>query len=107
LLFLLDTGSAGQMLCGSVTDGAGARCSYGPRLPFVLVSPWAKENFVSSALMDQTSILGFIENNWLEGERVSATSFDNIAGPIADLFDFERDNMRRLFLNPMTGEPRG
>jgi phospholipase C len=103
----LDTGSAGQMLCGSVTDGGGARCGYGPRLPFVLVSPWAKENYVSGVLMDQTSILRFIEDNWLEGERISATSFDNIAGPIADLFDFERDNMRRLFLDPGTGEPRG
>ncbi len=103
-----DTGSAGQMLCGGVTDGDGARCSYGPRLPFVLVSPWAKENHVSSALMDQSSILRFIEDNWLQGERISATSFDNIAGPIADLFDFERRDrdMRRLFVDPGTGEPR-
>jgi phospholipase C len=94
------------MLCGAVTDGDGARCGYGPRLPFVVVSAWAKENYVSSALIDQTSILRFIEDNWLQGERISATSFDNIAGSLEDVFDFERRNMRRLFLDPNTGVPR-
>jgi phospholipase C len=99
------TGSeADKMLCGSVTDGDGARCSYGPRLPFLVISPWAKENYVSSVLMDQTSILRFIEDNFLKGERISETSFDNIAGSIEDVFDFDEPNFRRLFLDPSTGE---
>jgi phospholipase C len=101
----LDVGTTGEMLCASVTDGAGARCSYGPRLPFLVISPWAKENYVSSVLMDQTSILRFIEDNWLDGERISDNSFDNIAGSIEDLFDFSRPNPRKLFLDPSTGEP--
>jgi phospholipase C len=100
----LDVGTEGQMLCGAVTEGDGARCSYGPRLPFLVISPWAKENYVSSVLMDQTSIPRFIEDNWANGERISETSFDNIAGSIEDVFDFEKRNMRRLFLNPSTGE---
>jgi len=100
----LDVGTEGQMLCGSVTDGDGARCSYGPRLPFLVISPWAKENYVSSALMDQTSITSFIGDNWLEGERISDTSFDNIAGSIEDVFDFDAPSPRRLFLDPTTGE---
>ena len=45
--------------CGAESDGSGARCGYGPRLPFLVVSPYAKENYVSSALADQTSILRF------------------------------------------------
>jgi phospholipase C len=93
--------------CGAESDEPGARCGYGPRLPFLVISPFAKENYVSGALIDQTSILRFIEDNWLDGERISDISFDNIAGPIEDLFDFSADKRRprRLFLDPMTGEP--
>jgi phospholipase C len=103
----LDTGAEGQHLCGEATDGpGGARCAYGPRLPFLVISPFAKENFVSSGLADQSSILRFIEDNWLGGERISATSFDNIAGSIEGMFDFTRSaDARRLFLDPYSGEP--
>jgi phospholipase C len=52
-------------LCGDTTDGAGARCGYGPRLPLLVISPYARENYVSHALTDQTSVLRFIEDNWL------------------------------------------
>ena len=91
--------------CGSRTDGPGARCGYGPRLPLLVISPYAKENYVSHALTDQTSILRFIEDNWLGGQRISTISFDNIAGSLADLFDFSRPLMRRLLLDPSTGLP--
>jgi phospholipase C len=94
-----------DFLCGSRTDGPGARCGYGPRLPLLVISPWAKENYVSHTLTDQTSILRFIQDNWLGGQRISAISFDNIAGSLADLFDFTRRNMRRLRLDPATGQP--
>lgn len=100
----LDTGEAGERLCGAVTDGPGTRCAYGPRLPFLVISPWAKENYVSGTLADQTSILRFIEDNWLDGERISDTSFDNFAGSLEDLFDFDEPKPRRLFLDQMTGE---
>ena len=91
--------------CGSRTDGPGARCGYGPRLPLLVISPYAKTNYVSHALTDQTSILRFIEDNWLAGQRVSAISFDRIAGSLADMFDFSRPVMRRLLLDPATGLP--
>jgi phospholipase C len=84
---------------------AGGGCGYGPRLPLLVVSPWAKENYVSHTLSDQTSILRFIQDNWLGGQRISAISFDNIAGSLADLFDFTRLKMRRLRLDPATGLP--
>jgi phospholipase C len=94
-----------DFLCGNRTDGPGARCGYGPRLPLVVISPWAKENYVSHALTDQTSILRFIEDNWLRGERISPLSFDHIAGSLDDMFDFSRPHMRRLRLDPSTGLP--
>jgi phospholipase C len=89
--------------CGVETDGPPARCGYGPRLPLLVISPWARENYVSHALSDQTSILRFIEDNWLGGRRVSPISFDTFAGPLLDLFDFDRPRMRRLILDPDTG----
>ena len=119
-----DMGSMGQPLCGQEQDGPGARCAYGPRLPFLIVSPFAKENYVSSRLTDQTSITRFIEDNWLGGERVSdgmgadgfPESFDNKAGSLLDLFDFEAampgngqgkakglKKQRQLFLDPKSG----
>ena len=61
---------------------------------------------MSGALTDQTSILRFIEDNWLDGERISDISFDNFAGSLEDLFDFAEPNPRKLFLDPMTGHPR-
>src|SRR4029453_18531662 len=91
---------------GSRTDGPGARCGYGPRLPLLVISPYAKENYVSHTLTDQTSILRFIEDNWLGGKRISPISFDNIAGSLHDMFDFILPNPRRLRLDPATGLPQ-
>ena len=95
-----------DVLCGSRTDGPGARCGYGPRLPLLVISPYAKENYVSHVLTDQTSILRFIEDNWLGGQRISAISFDRFAGSLDDMFDFTRPKMRRLLLDPVTGLPQ-
>lgn len=92
-----------DFLCGEKSDGPGARCGYGPRLPLLVISPYARENYVSHALTDQTSILRFIEDHWLKGERISEISFDRIAGPLTDMFDFSSPNLRRLLLDPATG----
>jgi phospholipase C len=103
-----DTGSEGQPLCGKGTQGPGARCAYGPRTPFLVISPYAKENYVSGQLADQTSITRFIEDNWLGGQRISDISFDNIAGSLLDMFDFSLGKRpRRLFIDPWTGQPLG
>jgi phospholipase C len=91
--------------CGGRTDGPGARCGYGPRLPLLVISPFAKENYVSHVLTDQTSILRFIEDNWLGGQRISQISFDRFAGSLDDMFDFDRPKTRRLLLDPVTGLP--
>jgi len=93
-----------DFLCGETSDGPGGRCGYGPRLPFLVISPYAKENFVSSALKDQTSITRFIEDNWLGGMRLTDISFDNKANSLLDMFDFSQRRTDKLLLDPMTGQ---
>jgi phospholipase C len=82
------------------------RCGYGPRQPFLVISPRALENFVDHTVTDQTSVLRFIEDNWLNGQRIGGGSFDAIANAITQMFDFEDDRGRdSLILDPTTGEP--
>src|SRR5207245_2174357 len=50
-----------------VMGGYQDRCGYGPRLPLLVVSPYAKSNFVDHTTTDQTSILRFVEDNWSTG----------------------------------------
>jgi len=92
-----------DFLCGATTDGPGARCGYGPRLPYLVISPYAKDNYVDHTLIDQTSTTRFIEDNWLGGKRLSPVSFDATAGSIMGMFDFSQPFGRRLFLDPQTG----
>ncbi len=81
--------------------GYPVRCGYGPRLPLLLISSWAKSNYVSHSISDQSSILRFIEDTWDLG-RIGNDSFDEKAGPLDDLFDFSRVN-GRLMLDPESG----
>jgi phospholipase C len=96
----------GTGVCGHGTAMGGIpdRCGYGQRLPFVLLSPFARTNYVSNSLTDTTSIPAFIENNWLGGARTGTSSFDNIAGSIDDMFNFSRPNNQPLLLSPSTGQ---
>ena len=83
------------------------RCGYGPRQPLLVISPWARSNFVDHTTTDQTSVLRFIEDNWLGGQRIGQGSFDAIANSITQMFDFQAPkNSGRLYLDPNTGEPR-
>jgi phospholipase C len=76
-----------------------------PRLPLLVISPYARPNFVDHTLTDQTSILRFIEDNWLGGQRLGAGSFDPIAGSVQNMFDFTQTSNPTLLLNARTGEP--
>jgi phospholipase C len=71
-----------------------------------LISPYAKPNFVDHTLTDQASVLRFIEDNWLGGQRLGAGSFDAIAGPITNMLDFTQTPNPPLLLSPSTGEPK-
>jgi phospholipase C len=82
------------------------RCGFGPRLPMLVISPWARQNFVDHTLTDQTSITRFIEDNWLDSRRIGGGSYDAVSGTITNMFDFYSPwpMARRLFLDEQTGE---
>jgi phospholipase C len=95
--------------CGTnpnaISGGYQDRCGYGPRLPLLVISPYAKRNFVDSSVTDQSSILRFVEDNWSTG-RIGNASFDAKAGSLDNLFSFhDRSNSERYVLDPQTGEP--
>jgi len=104
-------------ICSSVASTLGSypdRCGFGPRLPLVVISPWTRQNHVSSNLTDTASIIKFIEDNWLGGERIGNGSYDAISGSLdapGGVLDFRvLPHLAPLILNPTTGEvvgPRG
>jgi phospholipase C len=97
-------GDGATALPGPAVDHAQGRCGYGPRLPLLVISPFARRNFVDHSLTDQTSVLRFIEDNWLHGERVGGGSFDAIAGSINAMFDFSQPDARPYILDESTGQ---
>lgn len=111
--------ATGTGACGKPGPGATMtiqdRCGFGVRLPFLVISPYAKRNFVDHSLNDTTSILRFIEYNWSLGTIGDPQSFDVLAsGTILGMFDFDHNrgddrsaDSRRLVLDPITGEPAG
>ena len=100
-------GTAATALPGlnPVNTHALGRCGYGPRQPLLVVSPWARANFVDHTVTDQTSIIHFVEDNWLGGQRIGNGSFDALANSITQMFNFSKMRSNGvLFLNPSTGE---
>jgi phospholipase C len=86
-------------------DGMGL----GPRVPFIVISPWAKPSYVSHTRYEFSSILAFIER--LHGIR-PLTHRDRSANDMFDAFDFNQEPLDRLILEPRRqiwrhGKPRG
>ncbi len=88
-------GLSGQQVAG--------RCGPGFRIPFMVISPFAKKNFVSHTKITQASVTKFVEDNWLKGERLGGGSFDVTTGSIMDMFDFHQDEVRKVILDPSMG----
>jgi phospholipase C len=104
-----DDSSIDTAMCESASVTVGdynGHCGYGQRLPLVVISPYTRSNYVSSNLTDTTSVVKFIEDNWLHGERIPG-SYDAISGSLdapGGVLDFHtRPNDTRLILNPTTG----
>ena len=96
------TGTPRPGLDGKPVQG---RCGYGTRQPLLVISPYAKANFVDHTLTDQSSITRFIEDNWLDGTRIGGGSFDAMAGSLDGMFDWSKGTNAVLTLDPKTGEP--
>jgi phospholipase C len=88
-----------------VGSGSG-RCGYSQRLPMLVISPYTRDNYVSNNLTDTTSVVKFIEQNWLHGQTIPG-SFDATSGSLdapGGLLDFSvRPHFQPLILNPTTG----
>jgi len=88
------------------TKHAQGRCGPGPRLPLLVISPWAKANYVDHTVTNQTSILRLIEDVFLGGRRLGAGSFDATSDPLNSMFDFSSSkpkNLHKVLLDPETG----
>jgi len=60
---------------------------YGFRVPFAMISPWARPHFVSHRVYDHTSILKLIETKW----NLPALTFrDANAAPMLDMLDLHK-----------------
>jgi phospholipase C len=77
-------------------DQPGAFDRLGVRVPFILMSPYAKPHYVSHAVFDHTSMLRFIESRFV---LPAMTKRDANADPLFDLFDF--DHPPKLLHPPM------
>jgi phospholipase C len=87
--------------CGSATTTTQGQCGYGPRQPLIVISPYAKKNYVDHVATDQSSILRFIEDNWNLG-RIGGNSDDVKAGTLNGMFDFTK-KAPKVILDPATG----
>jgi phospholipase C len=103
----------GSGACGSnaaeVPTGQGgvleqARCGVGPRQPLLVISPFSKQNYVDGTLTTQSSVVRFIEDNWLDGERLGNGAEDASAGTLDNMLSFDHPQGPKLFLDPATGD---
>jgi phospholipase C len=69
----------------------------GPRIPFIVVSPYARHGHVDHVYSDHASILKFIEHNW-DVPRLSRRSRDNLPDPVMG------DDLYRPMNTPSVGD---
>jgi phospholipase C len=105
----LSTTAAANALPGPFSAGkpVQGRCGHGPRLPLMVISPWANKNYIDNTVTDQASVTRFIEDTFLNSQRLGGGSFDATAGTINNMFNFTNGavipNPNVVLLNPTTG----
>ncbi len=122
-LTVASTGTSGQ--CGGSPQGtpetpaplAGeqGRCGFGPRLPMLVISPFAKKNAVDHNLSDQASMINFIEYNWglsgipgsFDQALAAKDAGEGIPFDLAGMLEFAGKKDGKLYLNPVTGQKQG
>jgi phospholipase C len=93
--------------------GEQGRCGLGPRLPMLVISPFAKSNSVDHNLSNQASTINFVEYNWglpgISGSFDQAQSkvdhAEHVPFDLAGMFQFDGHSNSALPLNPVTGQP--
>ena len=75
----------GVGVTGALVNG---RCGPGTRIPLLVISPYAKVNYIDHTQITQASVIQFIEDNWLGSTRLGNGSHDATTGSVMALFDF-------------------
>ncbi len=73
------------------------RFGFGPRVPLLIISPYARHGHISHAVYEFSSLLKFVERRFglaPLGDR------DQAANDLLDSFDFERPPLKPLILEP-------
>jgi phospholipase C len=70
---------------------------FGPRVPMLLISPWARQGLITSDTLEFSSVLKMIETIW---ELPSLTERDRRTGDLLNLFDFEGESAPKTLLEP-------
>ncbi|HEY6761293.1 MAG TPA: alkaline phosphatase family protein [Baekduia sp.] len=99
------TGKCGNTPASLPSDFQNDRCGLGTRIPMLVISPYAKRNYVDSSLTEQASVTQFIEDNWNLG-RLGGQSADAAAGTMTNMFDFSGNAVRSpaVQLDDTTGQ---
>jgi len=85
---------------------------YGIRVPFIIISPYAKQGFIDHDVLSSDAILKFIEDDFLNHQRLNPRTDGRrdprpdvresvpILGDLANAFDFTQPPRPPLILNP-------
>lgn len=68
---------------------------YGPRVPMIVISPYAKQHYISHYTYDLTSVLRFIEDRW---HLKHLTARDGRANDMVDCFNFNEPSAEPLII---------
>jgi phospholipase C len=70
----------------------------------LVISPYAKVNYIDHTLITHASVVQFIEDNWLGGKRIGNASHDATTGSIMNLFNFTPATPApAVYIDPTTG----
>jgi phospholipase C len=68
---------------------------FGPRVPLIIVSPYARPGYISHTVYEFSSLLAFVEARW---QLDALTDRDSSANDLFDSFDFEQAPLPPLIL---------
>ncbi len=81
---------------------SGVELGLGPRVPTLVISPFARSNYLSHRTYDHASVVRFIEDVFLDGVHLNGRSAT--AGDLRDMLDLTL-RTPALLLDPKTGKP--
>ena len=74
-------------MCAPPPDAMADGKPYGTRVPMIAIGPFAKSNEISHVVMEHSSIVKFIEWNWLGGTTGQLGTRDQEVANIGSLLD--------------------